>query len=71
MDDLMKTPMVKKELQKYTTDKDSDGGMGGIAGFTMSQESDIANSVGCTACVCIITKDEIICANAGDSRAVL
>lgn len=71
MDDLMKTPMVKKELQKYSTDKDSDGGMGGIAGFTMNHDSDIANSVGCTACVCIITKDEIICANAGDSRAVL
>lgn len=49
MDELMKTPMVKKELQKYTTDKNDDGGMGGIAGFTMGQDADIANSVGCTA----------------------
>lgn len=49
MDELMKTPMVKKELQKYTTDKDSEGGMSGIAGFTMGADADIANSVGCTA----------------------
>ena len=27
--------------------------------------------MGCTACVVLITIDEIICANAGDSRAVL
>lgn len=71
MDELMKTPMVKKELQKYTNDKNDDGGMAGIAGFSMGSEADIANSVGCTACVCIITKDEVICANSGDSRAVL
>jgi protein phosphatase 1G len=70
MDELLTTPMVKKELQKYTADK-SDEGMGGIAGFTMNQDSDIANSVGCTACVCIITNNEVICANSGDSRGVL
>lgn len=70
MDELLKTSLVKRELQKYTTDK-SDEGMGGIAGFTNNQDADIANSVGCTACVCIITKDEVICANAGDSRAVV
>jgi protein phosphatase 1G len=28
-------------------------------------------SAGCTACVAIITKDSIICANSGDSRCVL
>ena len=71
MDELMKTPMVKKELQKYTIDKNEEGGMAGIAGFTMGNENDLASSVGCTACVCIVTKDEVICANAGDSRAVL
>ena len=71
MDELMKTPMVKKELQKYTTDKDSEGGMSGIAGFSMGADADIANSVGCTAWVCIITATEVICANSGDSRAVL
>ena len=52
MDELMKTSSVKKELKKYTTDKGDEGGMSGIAGFTMgSNENDIATSVGCTACV--------------------
>jgi serine/threonine protein phosphatase PrpC len=52
MDELMKTTAVKKELKKYTSDKNDDAGMSGIAGFTMgSSENDIANSVGCTACV--------------------
>ena len=36
MDELMKTPMVKKELQKYTTDKDIEGGISDIDDFTMS-----------------------------------
>lgn len=71
MDENMKTPMVKKELQKYTNDKNDDAGMGGIAGFSMGGDADIANAVGCTASVCIITKDEVICANSGDSRSVL
>lgn len=71
MDELMKTPMVKKELQKYTNDKNDEGGMSGIAGFSMGADADIANAVGCTACVCILTKDEVICANSGDSRGVL
>lgn len=71
MDENMKLPMTKKELAKYTTDKSDEGGMSGIAGFTMGADADIANAVGCTACVCIITKDQVICANAGDSRAVL
>lgn len=31
----------------------------------------ISMSVGCTACVVLITQDKIITANAGDSRAVL
>ena len=31
----------------------------------------IAMQTGCTACSAIITKDEIIVGNAGDSRAVL
>lgn len=52
MDELMKTSAVKKELKKYTTDKNEEGGMSGIAGFTMgSNDNDIASSVGCTACV--------------------
>ena len=30
-----------------------------------------ASNIGATACVVLITKDQIVCANAGDSRAVL
>ena len=32
---------------------------------------ELVNNVGCTACVILLTIDEIICANVGDSRAVL
>ena len=63
MDELMKTPMVKKELQKCATDKDSGGGMSDIAGFTMGTDVDIANSVGCTAWVCIINAFKVILLN--------
>lgn len=31
----------------------------------------MAIDTGCTACVVFITKDKIICANSGDSRAIL
>ena len=27
--------------------------------------------MGCTACLCLVTKTEIICSNSGDSRAIL
>ena len=33
--------------------------------------SSIAQYVGCTATLVLVTKDDIICANAGDSRTVL
>ena len=32
---------------------------------------DVAAMCGCTACVVLVTENEIICANAGDSRSVL
>ena len=35
------------------------------------QKEDYAMDVGCTACVVLITPDEIYCSNAGDSRGVL
>ena len=70
MDELLQTPMVKKELAKYTVDSNGDS-MAGIAGFSSGQDQDIAKSVGCTACVCMIVGDQLICANSGDSRAVL
>lgn len=61
MDSLMRTPAVIKELRSFT--KDGDGGIGGA--------SNIAMATGCTACVALITKDTIYCANSGDSRCVL
>eukprot|EP00438_Fugacium_kawagutii_P005244 Skav235427 [mRNA] locus=scaffold473:50948:52006:- [translate_table: standard] len=36
-----------------------------------AESADLANSVGCTAVVVLVTPEKIICANAGDSRAVL
>lgn len=34
-------------------------------------ESDISKLTGCTAVVCLVTKEHIFCANSGDSRAIL
>mmetsp|Transcript_67593 Transcript_67593/g.148224 ORF Transcript_67593/g.148224 Transcript_67593/m.148224 type:complete len:383 (+) Transcript_67593:40-1188(+) len=36
-----------------------------------TQSTDLANAVGCAAVVVLVTPNKIICANAGDSRAVL
>lgn len=55
MDDLMDTPSGKKELQQLI-DKDMEGS---------------PSFAGCTATVILVTRTEIICANAGDSRTVL
>lgn len=56
----------KKEIQKLASQGKSNGGAGDYDdnGFEQSY-------AGCTANVVMITKTEIICANAGDSRAVL
>ena len=34
-------------------------------------EEESESMAGCTANVCIVTKEKIVCANSGDSRAVL
>jgi len=34
-------------------------------------EEESESMAGCTANVCIVTKDKIVCANSGDSRSVL
>merc|ERR1712107_333632 len=44
---------------------------GATGGFPSQSQSVDPNNIGCTACVCCITDQRIICANAGDSRAVL
>ena len=44
----------------------------GKAEINNLMSSDQASSyAGCTATVCLVTRDEIYCANAGDSRSVL
>lgn len=66
LDQLMLTKEGKKELAKFlSSGKEGDTGSGFDAnGVDQSY-------AGCTANVVMITKTEIICANAGDSRAVL
>jgi protein phosphatase 2C family protein 2/3 len=58
MDTLLLSKEGKKDLAKF-----------------MAQDNGAADvdcsCAGCTAVVCIITKTEVICANAGDSRAVI
>jgi len=58
MDTMLLTPEGKKEVNTYKNDD--------------SRSDYQADSfAGCTACVVLIADNEIICANAGDSRAVL
>lgn len=38
-------------------------------GYMAEEESE--SMAGCTANVCIVTKEKIVCANSGDSRSVL
>jgi len=62
MDQLMLTKEGKKELGKIASSASK------LAGEDF--ETDVMHA-GCTANVVMITKAEILCANAGDSRAVL
>jgi serine/threonine protein phosphatase PrpC len=65
MDQLMLTKEGKKELGKIVSASSKLSGED-PSGF----ESDVVHA-GCTANVIMITKAEILCANAGDSRAVM
>jgi protein phosphatase 2C family protein 2/3 len=57
----------KKRLHKYTKSHEAAERM-----YCAKSDTDnIANFSGCTACVSLITKNEIYVANAGDSRCVL
>jgi len=43
----------------------------GVRGFAGSQRTVHPNQVGCTCCICCITAEQLVTANAGDSRAVV
>lgn len=66
MDQVMLTKEGKKELAKIA----AAGRAGGAGDASDMYETDVMHA-GCTANVVMITKAEILCANAGDSRAVL
>lgn len=72
MDELMNTEEGEEELKTYTQ-KEDESNFGAYSG--MDPTGNIAMSCGCTACVCLIVKDEtsyqVYWANAGDSRCVL
>lgn len=60
MDELLQTNEGKKELMAIKAGDDDS-----------KMEYQTESFAGCTACVALITKTQIICANAGDSRCVL
>lgn len=66
IDKLLTTPEGKKQLAKINSEcakKD---------GFNQEIDNDeLADCIGCTACVALITSNEIYVANVGDSRCVL
>lgn len=66
MDDLLKTPQGIKDVKKYQAPDENQSSL-----FGRPETDNISLYTGCTACVCVITDTEIICANAGDSRCVL
>lgn len=66
VDKLLETPRGKKQLAEINAQCPKKDVM-----FPQADSEEIANCVGCTACVALITKTEIYVANAGDSRCVL
>ena len=47
---------------------------GPAAKLDLDEEKEVRSlpfQAGCTACVCLVTKDTIYCANSGDSRAII
>jgi serine/threonine protein phosphatase PrpC len=66
IDELLRTPAGLKDILKYQTSSETTSSL-----FGRPETDNIALYTGCTACVALITDNEIICANAGDSRCVL
>lgn len=66
MDELLKSPQGIKDIKKYQAPDESQSSL-----FGRPETDNIALYTGCTACVALITDNEIYCANSGDSRCVL
>lgn len=66
IDEKLRTAEGKKELKEISNELVKDQGLYGTA-----DPDELANGIGCTACVALITRSEIYVANAGDSRSVL
>lgn len=68
IDELLRDPLVYRTLRALTNEPVPE------AVRQMGRQSRLlynADTVGCTCCMCCITEDHLIVANAGDSRAVL
>lgn len=66
IDKKLETPEGRKEFEAISAASPPKNPIVG-----QPESNDLANFVGCTACVALITKTEIFVANAGDSRCVL
>jgi serine/threonine protein phosphatase PrpC len=66
IDELLVTQQGIKDVKKYSPKEESQSSM-----FGRPETDNLSLFTGCTACVAIITENEIICANSGDSRCVL
>jgi len=66
IDELLESAEGKKQLAEISAQCPKKDPM-----FPPVDPDEVANCVGCTACVALITKTEIYVANAGDSRCVL
>ena len=76
LDERLATPEGQEEIVQIAREiiqEQKDNGNKEFAGGNVSDEKlrELVNNVGTTACVVLVTPDEIICANAGDSRCVL
>lgn len=68
MDEILESEEGEKALKDIQARGESPDPFSGAMGGDLNQ---IANYTGCTATVVLITKNDIYCANAGDSRTVL
>ena len=66
IDEILMSPHGIKEVKKYSPTEETSSHI-----FGKPESDNLALYTGCTACCAIITDNEIICANAGDSRCVL